>query len=147
MLSNLRVLFFAILLTAVMQPAFAQKTDYLKHGKVFCMCSIKHECFGCFSCEKDRYLVKMENRSDKKIKGISFEFYSDVYNKILEKTAKIEGGVIDPHETGLLHVCVPDGMHWIISRIEYTDDSEVAFTLHERLGNYKAEKDECDCNP
>ena len=40
--------------------------------------------------------MKIENRMEKKIKSVSYAFYSDVYNKILTKEAKITGdsGVI-----------------------------------------------------
>jgi hypothetical protein len=124
----------------------AQDIDYLRHNKIFYVCSIKRECTDCYSCGKQRFLVKIKNNSDKKVKSISYQFYSEVYNKVLTKEAKVEGKVIDPHSVGQLYVCVPIGLHWIISKIIYSDESSQAFVLHDRMENFIQEPDECDCN-
>ncbi len=91
-------------------------------------------------------MVKIENRLDKKIKSISYCFYSDVYNKLITKEAKIEGDRIDPHSVGQMHICVPNGLHWTITEVDYTDDSSENFKLGDRLENFNQEPDECDCN-
>ena len=124
----------------------AQDNDYLRHGKVFCLCSFKKECNNCYSCDKDRYQVKMENKLDKKITKISYKFYSEVKNRILEKEAKIEGNIIDPKHVGLFYICVPPGLHWVISEIDYADGSSNTFTLKDRMDSFVQEADECDCN-
>ena len=124
----------------------AQENDYLKHGKIFCLCSFKKECSECYDCGKQRYKVKIENKLNKQIKHVYYEFYSEVYNKLLEKEAKIQGKIIDPRQTGLFYICVPHGQHWIISKIVYDDGNANTFTLHERFETFIQEPDECDCN-
>jgi len=124
----------------------AQDMDYLKHRKVFDLCSMKRQCFDCNSCGEERYLVKIKNSADRKITQVFYKFYSQPFNRILEKEAKIEGNKIDAKQTGLLYVCVLDGRHWIISRIVYDDGSSQSFIVHERLENFLQEPDECDCN-
>ncbi len=125
---------------------YAGDNDFLRHTKFFYICSFKRECTNCNSCSKQRYQVKIQNRLDKKIKSISYAFYSDVYNEILTKEAKILGDRIDPRAIGLFYICVPDGRHWTITKIEYTDDTSENFKLNERMENFIQEPDECDCN-
>jgi hypothetical protein len=132
-----------LLFASVLQ---AQDSDYLKHGKAFCICSFWRECTLCSSCDKDRYEVKLDNHADKRIKSVSYKFYSAVFNRILERDAKIEGDRIEKHQTGKIHICIPDGTHWIISKVVYDDDSAITFTLHGRMENFLQEPDECDCN-
>jgi len=90
--------------------------------------------------------VKIKNTADKKIKEVYYKFYSRTFNTILEKEAKIEGGKIDFHQTGLFFICVPDGTHWIVSQIVYADETSVSFKLADRLDHFLQEPDECDCN-
>jgi hypothetical protein len=142
-----RLLFVVVFIITGFARANAQDVDYLKHKKLFCLCSIKRECFHCYACEKERYQLKIENRADKKITKIFYKFYSPVFNCVLEKVAKIQGGVIDPKQTGLLHICVVDGRYWIISKIVYDDETEATLTLHDRIESFPQEADECDCNP
>jgi hypothetical protein len=124
----------------------AQDVDYLRHGKIFCLCSYKRICSDCWECSRERYELKYHNKTDKKIKKISYKFYSSVYNKVLEKEAKIEGDVIDRNHIASVYICVPMGEHWIISEIVYSDDSKNTFSLSERLENFIQEPDECECN-
>ena len=142
--------FCALLIASIFlfnTPALhAQETDYMKHGKIFCLCSFKKTCSECYECDKNRYQVKIENHVNKQIKKVHYQYYSDVFNRIMEKEAKIEGKIIDPRITGLMHICVPHGQHWIISRITYEDGSENKFILRERFETFKQEPDECDCN-
>ena len=146
MLSRLRSFLFVTLFVLTTAAAYAGDNDYLRHTKAFYLCSFKKECSDCYSCGKQRYTVKIQNRVEKRIKSISYTFYSAVYNKILTKEAKIEGDVIDSRAIGLMHICVPDGQHWIISDISYADGTSEAYVLHERLENFMQEPDECDCN-
>lgn len=141
-----RFLFFVVLISVISTCLFAQDADYLKHRKSFDICSIKRQCADCYSCEKERCIVKIQNKSDKQIARVYVKFYSPVFNKIVEKEAKIEGGKISPKGTGLLYVCVIDVRHWIFSKIEYTDESATTFTLHDRMESFLQEADECDCN-
>jgi hypothetical protein len=124
----------------------AQDQDYLKHGKTFNLCWFKPECVKCNMCEKKRYHVKIRNNADKKITGVSVKFYSDVFNRILEKDAKVAADVILPKQIGYLYICIPDESHWIISKITYDDGTTATFTLHDRMDNFLQEADECDCN-
>ena len=146
MLSRLKILLFVPLLLLCKPAIYAQDNDYLKHGKIFCLCSIHRECTNCFSCDKERYQVKIENRAAKKIKRVYVKFYSPVFNTILEKEGKIESGEIRKGQTGIVHVCVLQGGHWIISKIVYDDESAVTFKIHDRMENFLQEPDECDCN-
>lgn len=124
----------------------AQDNDYLKHGKIFNVCSIKRNCSHCQDCNKERFQVKIKDNSGKKIRQVFYKFYSPVFNKILEKEAKMVGDKIDAMQTGLVYVCVFDDNHWIFSKLVYDDGTEVNFTLHSRLENFIQEADECDCN-
>ncbi len=139
--------FLLVSLFLLSAPAsFAGDNDYLRHTKIFFLCSFKRECTNCSECSKQRYNVKIQNRMDKKIKSISYTFYSPVYNKLLTKEARIEGNMIDPRAIGILYICVPEGLHWCISEIDYTDGTSENFTLHDRIENFIQEPDECDCN-
>ena len=146
MLVRIKLVVLVSLMLLSATASFAVDNDYLKHTKAFYLCSFKRDCSNCFECGKQRYIVKIQNRVDKKIKSISYKFYSSVYNKLLTKEAKIEGGVIDSRAISLLYICVPDGQHWFISDIVYADGTTEAYTLHERLENFIQEPDECDCN-
>ncbi len=146
MLSRLRVFLSITVLLLSTTAMYAGDNDFLRHTKFFYICSFKRECTNCNSCSKQRYQVKIQNRLDKKIKSISYAFYSDVYNEILTKEAKILGDRIDPRAIGLFYICVPDGRHWTITKIEYTDDTSENFKLNERMENFIQEPDECDCN-
>lgn len=135
-----------LLLSAIGYAQDSKATDYLKHGKIFNLCSFKRQCAHCFECEQQRFDVKIKNLSDKKITKIHYKFYSEVFNKIIEKEAKIQGDVIDRSNIAILYICVPIGDHWIISGIDYADGSSVKFTLQERLERFLQEPDECECN-
>ena len=146
MQSRLRVLLCVSLLLSISAVSYAGDNDFLRHTKFFYICSIKRECTNCSDCGKQRFMIKIQNRLDKKIKTVSYAFYSDVYNKILTKESKIEGDRIDPRSIGLLYICVPEGLHWVITQIVYTDGSTEDFKLNERMENFTEEPDECDCN-
>ncbi len=144
--SSLKTLLFAVLFLLTGRAVYAQDNDYLKHRKSFDICSIKKQCSECYECNQNRYVVKIENKSDKKIKHVFYKFYSPVFNKVLEKEAKVSGDKIPGRQTGMVYVCVLDVRHWIFSRIVYSDESSVTFTLHDRYENFVQEPDECDCN-
>ena len=148
MSSRLRYLLFVPLFLLSFSAVKAQDYDYLKHSKIFNLCSFKRQCSQCYTCDQERYIVKIKNNVDKKITGVSYKFYSEVFNKVLTKEAKVEGKRIDNNQIGLLYICIPRGesTHWIISEIEYADGSKNSFTLKDRLGNFIQEPDECDCN-
>ncbi len=145
MFAPLRILLIVLLMSPVF-VTHAQDKDYLKHGKDFCLCTYKRVCYDCWECSKDRYELKFHNKSDKKVKKISYMFYSEVYNKILEKDAKIQGNVIDRNHIALVYICLPQGEHWIISEVEYTDGTKNTYRIKERMENFIQEPDECDCN-
>jgi hypothetical protein len=145
MLSRLTLLLFVPLFFLSGSSVFAQQTDYLKHGKIFNLCSYKRDCSNCHGCGKQRYIVKLKNNLNKDIKSVSFVFYSDVFNKVLTKDAKIQGDVIKALGVGQLYVCIPEGEHWAISQIIYEDDSANNFVVNERLRYFIQEPDECDC--
>jgi hypothetical protein len=136
---------FALTATAV-RAQDNKENDYLRHRKSFDLCSFHRQCSDCYSCGKQRLQVKIKNNTDKKIKAISYKFYSEVFNKIITKEAQLKGDLIDNQEIGLLYICVPNGDHWAISKIVYTDGSEAKFVVHDRLENFVQEPDECDCN-
>jgi hypothetical protein len=146
MLSRSKILLIVTLFLLCIPVLHAQDIDYLKHGKTFCLCSVKRECSLCLSCDKERYQLKIDNHTQKKIKNVYYKFYSSVFNRILEKEAKIEGNEVRKLQVGVLHICIPDGRHWIISKIVYDDDSADTFILHERMENFLQDADECDCN-
>ena len=146
MLTTKRFFLVIPLIFLCISGLYAQENDYLKHKKYFDLCSFHKKCSECYSCGELRYLVKIRNNQDKKIKGVYYTFYSHTFNKIIEKEAKIEGTKIDLHQNGLFYICVPDGTHWIISKIVYSDETVVNLKLNERMENFLQEPDECDCN-
>lgn len=146
MSSFFRSLFFVVFLAGSGHSLRAQDIDYLKHRKAFDLCSIHRQCTGCFNCDAQRLEVKIKNSQDKKVVAVFYKFYSPVFNQVLEKEAKIQGNKIDTRQTGKIYVCVPDGRHWIVSRIVYADESAVSFILHDRMDDFLQEPDECDCN-
>jgi hypothetical protein len=133
-------------LVAVSLGLRAQDVDFLKHRKAFDICSIKKQCAQCYTCNQERCMVRIQNKSDKKIVGVYYKFYSPVFNKIVEKEAKIEGNKIPGKEIGGFYICVIDARHWIISKVEYEDESAITYVLHDRMENFLQEADECDCN-
>ncbi len=146
MLSRLKVSLLVPALLIGLSGLRAQETDYLKHRKSFDLCGFKKECEHCYSCEKQRYIVKINNKEDKKITRITYSFYSDVFNKVLTKEADIKGKKIDPKSIGLFYICVPVGNHWAVRDIEYGDESKASFVVKERMNSFLQEADECDCN-
>ncbi len=143
---RLKSLLLIFLFSVISSGLFAQDNDYLKHRKFFDICSIKKQCSECYSCGQDRYIVKILNKSDKKINNVFIKFYSPVFNKIVEKELKIQGNKIDAKSIGIVYACVLDVRHWVFSKIVYADESIVTFTLHDRMENYLQEPDECECN-
>ena len=141
-----RLKFLVLTAFIIIFSSAAQDNDYLKHGKIFNYCSLKHICAGCYTCENNRYEIKIKNNLDKKIKSIRYQVYSSVYNRVETKEAKIEGGVISNLQTGILYICVADIKHWAISEITYDDGSSSTFTVIGGLGKFNQEPDDCDCN-
>lgn len=124
----------------------AQSIDYLRHNKYFYLCGYERDCSGCYDCEMQKHTVRIKNRSEKQIKQISYVYYSAPRNKVVTKQATIIGSVIDNNQVGVLNICIPNGLHWAISEVVYTDDSKVAFVVKDRLDEFVQEADECDCN-
>ena len=146
MLSRFTMVLFITLAMLGSNSVQAQSTDYLKHGKIFNLCSYKRQCTKCYTCDKDRFEVKIKNNTTKAITAISVKFYSEVFNRILEKDTKIEADIIRGKQIGHFYMCVPNGQHWIISKITYDDGSTQSFTLADRMEDFMQEPDECDCN-
>ena len=145
-MSSLRMLLCIFICLMSVCGVRAQDNDYLKHRKFFDICSIKKQCFGCHECNQERYTVKLQNNTSRNIKSIYYKFYSPVFNKIIEKEAKISGDRIESKRLGTAYVCVLDVRHWIFSKILYEDGSTETFTIKERLENFIQEADESDCN-
>jgi hypothetical protein len=146
MLSRLGFLLFVPIFLLSNNTVHAQATDYLRHRKAFDLCSYHLECSDCHECGKQRYIVKIKNNVDKKIKSISYVFYSDVFNKVLTKEAKLKGDLLDNNTIGVFYICIPEPTHWAISKIVYVDGTEASFIVKDRLSNFIQEPDECDCN-
>lgn len=143
---RIKMLLFVCALLIGNSRIYAQDNDFLKHRKFFDICSIKKQCEHCYTCDQLRYIVKINNKENKKIKNIWYKFYSPVFNGVLEKEAKIEGDKIEARQIGQFYVCVRDVKHWIVSKIVYADGSVIYFSIKDRLENFIQEPDECDCN-
>ena len=143
-MQRLKFLYFIPFLLLTVFAATAQETDYLKHGKIFKICSIKAECSDCYSCYRERFLLHVQNNSDKRIKTIYYKYHSFLYNRDIRSEAKLEVP-IDKHQSGIVHVCVNDKLHWRISGIVYEDGSTASFSLADPLATFVQEADE-DCN-
>lgn len=89
-------------------------------------------------------MVYIRNHSEQPIKKVTYKFYSDVLNKVIEKEAKIQADMISGKSKGLIYICVPEGEHWAISTIEYEDGSTNKFVVKERMASFVQEADECD---
>lgn len=146
MLIRRRLLFLLGLISFIGGSARAQSIDYLRHNKIFNLCSYERECSGCYDCQMQKFDVRIKNLVDKKIKKVSYVYYSSSRNKVLTKDATIVGSVIDHKQVGVLNMCLPNGIHWAISEIVYEDDSKNSFVVKDRLEDFVQEADECDCN-
>jgi hypothetical protein len=146
MASLIRIMLITVLFSLAYNFSGAQETDYLRHGKIFNFCSQKHVCAGCYTCENNRYEIKIRNNQDKKITAVRYKLYSSLYNHLETKEAKIEGSAINAQQTGILYICVSDIRHWYISEITYDDGTAATFGLHGGVNNFFQEPDECDCN-
>lgn len=146
MLMRTRIFLLLCVSTLCFSALRAQTMDYLRHNKTFYLCSFERDCSGCYDCEMQKYNVRVKNRVDKKIKDISYVYYSAPRNKIVTKKANILGSVIDYNQVAVLNICIPNGQHWAISEIVYDDDSKVSFVVKDRLDDFVQEADECDCN-
>src|ERR1043165_9517781 len=123
MLVRMRILLFLCMSVVCSVKAGAQSMDYLRHNKTFFLCDFKRECSGCYDCDRQKFTVKIKNLVDKKIKRVSYVYFSDVHNKVVTKDAVIIGGVIDYKQIGFLNMCLNNDQHWAISEIEYEDDT------------------------
>jgi hypothetical protein len=146
MLTRMRILFLLCLSFSAAGKVNAQSIDYLRHNKIFNLCAFERECSGCYDCDKQKFKVKIKNLVDKKIKSVSYVYFSDAKNKIVTKEGVIIGGVIDYKQVAIINMCLPNGQHWAISEIVYEDDSKTSFVVKDRLDNFIQEPDECDCN-
>jgi hypothetical protein len=143
---RLKMLLLASLFLISKPALFAQDNDFLRHRKFFDICSIKKQCEHCNTCDQQRVIVKINNKENKKISNVWYKFYSPVFNRILEKEAKIVGDKIEAKQIGQFYVCVRDVHHWIVSKIVYADESVITFSIKDRIENFIQEPDECDCN-
>ncbi len=146
MLTRMRLLLLLCAMALGTAKLNAQSIDYLRHNKIFNLCSYKLDCSGCYDCEQQKYTVKIKNLADKKIKKVSYVYYSAPRNKVVTREATIIGTVIDFKQVGFLNMCLPNGIHWAISEIVYEDDSKSTFVVKDRLEDFVQEPDECDCN-
>lgn len=146
--SLLLVLLLAVCQTSVVSAQDKEKpTDYLKHNKYFWICTFKRQCSNCYDCGAQRLIVKIKNRVDKRILDVKYVYYSEAYNQVMTKSAKLEGKQIEALNTGTFYVCVPTDRHWAISEISYDDGTKQKFYLNERLESWFQEPDECECSP
>ncbi len=125
---------------------FGADNNYFQHKKFFYLCTITKECFGCESCTKEMYKVKIRNNADKRIKSIYYQYYSPLYEKVVTREAVVEGDLVEKQNFGTLFICVNNRFHWVISKIVYEDDSFENFLVDGPLKKYHQEPDECDCN-
>lgn len=146
MLSRLGILLFVPLFLLTGFSLSAQEKDYWRHNKEYYLCSFKRDCSHCYDCGKQRYTVKIQNRTEKTMLKVYYVYYSSVYNRVLEKEAVLKGDKLEKKQIGLLNICVPDGLHWAITKISYDDGSTDSYVIKERLENFIQEPDECDCN-
>jgi hypothetical protein len=120
--------------------------DYLRHNKIFNLCSYERDCSGCYDCDYQRFTVRIKNLQDKKIKKVSYVYYSRSRNRIITKEGSIIGSVIDYNQVGHVIMCLPNKDNWAISEIVYEDDSKYNFVVKDRLTDFIQEPDECECN-
>lgn len=146
MRTRISVFFFSFIFLLGAVKAGAQSMDYLRHNKVFNLCSYELDCSGCYNCNYQKYTVKVKNLVDKKITGISYTYYSESRNKLVTKQGEIIGGLIEHNHVGHIIMCMPNGKHWAISEITYDDDTKQSFVVKDRLDQFTQEPDECDCN-
>lgn len=146
MIARLFLLLFVPLFLLSSMSVMGEDYSYNIHKKYFHLCSFKKECFGCESCSKEMYKVKIKNNTDKKIKSIYYQYYSPLYEKVVTKEAVIEGDQIEKSDIGYLFICVKNKVHWAISKIVYEDNSDISFVVDGPLQSYYQEPDECPCN-
>jgi len=146
MLTRMRVLFLLSISFFCLAKSNAQSIDYLRHNKIFNLCDFERDCSGCYDCDMQKYTVRIKNLVDKKIKKVSYVYFSTARNTIVTKQATIIGSVIDFKQVGVLNLCMPNGLHWAITEIAYDDDSKNSFVVKDRLEDFIQEADECDCN-
>ncbi|MES2702542.1 MAG: hypothetical protein V4649_07885 [Bacteroidota bacterium] len=147
---RIRLLLCAVLFFSFGAASYAQQeepVDYLRHMKYFHLCSYKKECSNCYSCPRQRYRVKIKNMTEKRVVGVSYVYYSEVYAQLMCKDAVMDSRDIDPKEEQFLFVCIPDARHWAISQLTYADGTSTRFVVKDRLTTFDQEADECDCNP
>jgi hypothetical protein len=123
----------------------AADNNYFKHRAFFDLCSYKLTCSYCASCTRQLYTVKIENKLDKKIKHIYYQYYSELNNKVITKEAVIQGGQIDNKQKGTFEICVHNKIHWTISELVYDDNTSERFMVEGPLKSFIQEPDECDC--
>jgi hypothetical protein len=145
---NIRIGLALLLSIAFITPSrlSAQSIDYLRHNKIFNLCSYKLECSGCYDCNMQRYTVKVKNLVNKSIKQVSYQYFSETRKRVYTKVGVITGGLIDYNQIGFITMCLPNKLHWAITEIVYDDDSKVTFEVKDRLDLFVQEPDECDCN-
>ncbi len=146
MLTRMRILLLLTVSVLFAARSDAQSIDYLRHKKMFYLCSFKLDCSGCYDCNMQKYTLRIKNRVEKQIKSISYVYYSRSQNKVVEKQGRIVGDVIDYNQVALVDVCLPNGRNWAISELVYEDDTKVDFVVKDRLSRFYQEADECDCN-
>lgn len=148
MSSRLKYLLAGLLFLSLNTASYAQDEpiDYLRHMKYFHLCSFKRECSNCYSCGAQKYRIKIKNVTSKEITRVSYVYFSDVYRRIIEKEALLEGNQIDAGQISFLFVCIPEPKHWAISEITYADGTKDRFEVKDSLTHFEQEPDECDCN-
>ncbi len=145
MYTRISAFFLSLFVLVSAHRAAAQSMDYLRHNKIFNLCSFERDCSGCYDCEYQRYTVRIKNLLDKQIKQVSYVYYSDSRNKVITRQATIVGSVIDPDKIGHLIMCMPNGRNWAITELVYEDDTKNNFIVKDRLSQFYQEPDECDC--
>ncbi len=145
-MNKIRHFAFVALLLASSFASFAGDNNYFVHTKFFYICSIKKACVYCESCPREVYDVKIQNRLDKKIHHVYYQYYSTLNEKVVTREGEIQGDEINKKATGKVSICVENGVHWTISRVVYDDGSSEQFQVEGPLRKFHQEADECDCN-
>ena len=144
---NLRFTLVALVAACIsFSSARAEDISYHAHKKYFYLCAYAKECSYCESCTKDVYKVRIKNNTEKRIKSVYYQYYSPLNDRVITNEAQIQGDVLENQAIGNIFVCIKGKTHWAITKIVYTDDTEVSFKVDEPLRTFIQEADECSCN-
>ncbi|NDC41492.1 MAG: hypothetical protein EBZ77_08080, partial [Chitinophagia bacterium] len=112
-------------LVANWATCLGQDVSYTAHKKYFYLCAYQKECTYCESCSKDVYKVRIKNNTDKRITSVFYQYYSPLNERTITNEARIQGEMLEGNGIGNIYVCIKGKTHWAITKIVYSDNSEV----------------------